>query len=137
VTETLFSFGTLQQENVQRELFGRSVPTTPDVLTGHRVGRLTILDPEVIVTSGSDVHPALVATGSAEDVVPGSVLEVTAEELAAADHYERVSYVRAEVTLASGRTAWVYLPRNTSDVRISTEDGSTAPLGAWNSTGGR
>ena len=36
-TETenaIFSFGTLQQEAVQKALFGRSVPTSPDSLSG-------------------------------------------------------------------------------------------------------
>jgi hypothetical protein len=113
MSEAIFSFGTLQLEAVQHSLFGRSVPTTPDALAGWTVGEITILDPEVIKTSGKEKHPALLATGDPADLVEGAVLEVTDEELAAADYYERVSYQRAAVTLVSGRAAWVYVLRET------------------------
>jgi len=106
----IFSFGTLQQETVQRALFGRAVPTSPDSLAGWKVGEIRIIDPEVIATSGTDIHPALLP-GSADDVVDGVLLQVTQPELDAADYYERVSYRRIEVTLTSGRSAWVYVPR--------------------------
>lgn len=110
MTQLIFSFGTLQLEPVQQSLFGRSVPTTPDSLAGWVVGEVRILDPEVIALSGTDLHPGLLP-GAPDDVVPGAVLEVTEEELAAADHYERVSYRRIAVTLRSGREAWVYVPK--------------------------
>lgn len=109
--DAIFSFGTLQLEQVQQSLFGRAVPTTPDALAGFTVGELRIIDPEVIATSGKDVHPALVATRVATDVVRGALLDVTPEELAAADHYERVSFRRIAVTVLSGRDAWVYVPK--------------------------
>jgi hypothetical protein len=111
MSDAIFSFGTLQLEAVQQSLFGRAVPTTPDSLAGWRVGEVTIVDPEVIATSGTDIHPALLP-GEPGDVVPGAVLDVTPAELAAADHYERVSYRRIGVTLESGRAAWVYVPRD-------------------------
>ena len=111
VLHPIFSFGTLQLEQVQRELFGRAVETTPDVLRGARLGVLKITDPEVIRASGSDEHPALIITGDLADSVAGGTLDVTAEELAAADHYERVGYRRIQVTLESGIEAWVYVPR--------------------------
>ena len=108
----IFSFGTLQLEEVQRELFGRSVVTAPDSLRGFRIGELRILDPEVIRLSGKEIHPALIATGDASDEVQGATLDVTESELAAADHYERVSYRRIAVTLQSGREAWAYVPKD-------------------------
>ena len=111
MADAIFSFGTLQLDGVQRSLFGRSVPTTADALSRWTVGQLTILDPEVIALSGTDIHPALFHTGRPEDLVAGAVLEVTAAEFAAADHYERVSYRRESVTLESGRQAWIYVPR--------------------------
>lgn len=110
MTELIFSFGTLQLEAVQQSLFGRSVPTTPDSIAGWVVGEVRILDPEVIAVSGTDLHPGLLP-GTADDLVPGAILEVTEEELAAADHYERVSYRRVGVTTVSGREAWVYVPK--------------------------
>lgn len=110
MTSVVFSFGTLQLAEVQRALFGRTVRTTPDALAGYVLGELRITDPDVIATSGKDVHPALLP-GNAEDVVHGVALELTPDELTAADHYERISYHRVSVSLVSGRSAWVYLAK--------------------------
>ena len=104
----LFSYGTLRQANVQAELFGRAVPTVADDLPGYRLEWLTITDPEVIATSGSDRHPIL-RPGSAGDRVAGAYLELTDAELARADEYEVDDYTRITVTLASGLDAWVYV----------------------------
>ena len=114
MTESIFSFGTLQLDAVQQSLFGRSVPTTPDALAGWRIGEIRIKDPEVIAKSGIEMHPALLR-GESTDEVTGAVLDVTDEELAAADYYERVSYRRIPVTLESGRAAWVYVLRDDDD----------------------
>lgn len=111
MTDYIFSFGTLRLDDVQRSLFGRSVATKPDSLAGWAIGSVQITDPEVIALSGTDTHPGLVRTGVATDVVEGVVLDVTVDELAAADHYERVSFERTAVTLESGTAAWVYVPR--------------------------
>ncbi|RII95581.1 gamma-glutamylcyclotransferase [Clavibacter michiganensis] len=110
VSEVVFSFGTLQLADVQLALFGRTVDAVPDALTGFVIGELRIVDPEVIAMSGSDLHPALLL-GEDDDLVPGVALELTPGELAAADHYERVSYRRVKASLVSGRAAWVYVPR--------------------------
>lgn len=109
MTENLFSYGTLRDPRVQRAHFGRLVPTAPDALPGFRVDVLTITDPAVIAVSGSDQHPILRRSGDPADVVSGVVLEVSAQELAAADAYEVADYVRVEVRLRSGRRAWVYV----------------------------
>jgi hypothetical protein len=106
--QRLFSYGTLRQPEVQRALFGREVPTVVDQLPGYRLDWLTITDPDVIATSGSDRHPILHA-GDAGDVVEGAYLELTEDELAAADAYEVEDYARAAVVLVSGLDAWVYL----------------------------
>ena len=37
------------------------------------------------------------------------VFRISADELAAADHYEVADYVRVQVRLKSGRDAWVYV----------------------------
>ncbi len=50
-------------------------------------------------------------TGTPSDRVEGAVLALTDHELAGADEYERVAYERVEVRLASGRNAFVYVPR--------------------------
>ncbi|WP_282819919.1 gamma-glutamylcyclotransferase family protein [Curtobacterium flaccumfaciens] len=108
-THRVFSYGTLQQPLVQESLFGDHVPTTPDSLPGWRLDWVTITDPDVIRTSGSDRHPIL-RRGSAGDVVEGVALTLGYEwQLRAVDGYEVADYQRIRVTLASGSTAWVYV----------------------------
>ncbi len=104
----LFSYGTLRDPEVQRTLFGGSVPTQDDSLPGFVVEQVLITDPDVIAASGLDRHPILRA-GTPDDVVPGACLQLTDSELAAADAYEVDDYRRIHVTLTSGRGAWVYV----------------------------
>lgn len=104
----VFSYGTLRDPQVQRSLYGRTPLTQPDVLIGYRLDWVEITDADVIATSGSDRHPIL-RTGHSSDSVAGACLELTESELAATDAYEVDDYQRHLVTLASGRTAWVYL----------------------------
>ena len=105
----LFSYGTLQTPPVQREHFGRELEGSPDALPGHRQDWVTITDSAVIAVSGTDRHPIVRRTGDPADTTAGTVLEVTTEELAAADVYEVDDYRRALVRLESGVDAWVYL----------------------------
>lgn len=104
----VFSYGTLRLPEVQRALYGRTVPTAPDALPGYRLDWLHITDPSVIATSGSDRHPILRAAAGSDSVV-GVHLELTDDELRATDAYEVDDYVRREVVLASGASAWVYV----------------------------
>lgn len=105
----VFSYGTLRQPLVQESLFGDHVPTEPDDLPGWRLDWVTITDPDVIRTSGSDRH-AILRRGSSSDVVEGSVLTLGHEwHLRVVDDYEVADYQRIEVTLVSGTTAWVYV----------------------------
>lgn len=106
----LFSYGTMRQPEVQRALWGRTVPMEADALVGFRLASVRITDPAVIATSGSDAHPMLVPD-VAGNGVDGAALRLTAAELAAADAYEVEDYVRVPVTLASGRAAFAYVAR--------------------------
>src|SRR5262249_2435417 len=54
VTELLFSYGTLRQPEVQRATFGREIDGSPDAIVGYELDHVTITDPHVIATSGSD-----------------------------------------------------------------------------------
>lgn len=105
----LFSYGTLQQENVQLATFGRRLAGQPDQLAGFVLTEIKIEDPEVIRASGKTHHPMLVFTHRAEDCVNGTVFEITEIELAQADKYEVDDYTRMAVTLISGLQAWVYV----------------------------
>lgn len=107
-TEHLFSYGTLRLPHVQRQLFGAELPTTADALVGWRLRMLRIADPAVVALSGEAEHPILERTDNPADRVDGVVLEVTAEQLAAADDYEVDDYRRVRARLASGGEAWVY-----------------------------
>ena len=105
----LFSYGTLQLDEVQLSNFGRLLKGSPDALPGFRQSMVRITDPEVIRTSGADHHPIVQASGDPRDEVGGAVFEITAAELAAADAYEVSDYKRIAVRLKSGRDAWVYV----------------------------
>lgn len=104
----LFSYGTLQQADVQLELFGRRLDGEPDALTGFVVGTLTITDEAVVALSGEEVHLVL-RRGGADDRIAGVALQVTDAELIAADAYETDDYRRISVTLESGHEAFVYV----------------------------
>ena len=104
----LFSYGTLRQPEVQRSTFGRVLDGHDDAVVGYRLDWVTITDPHVVATSGSDRHPVLVRSDEPDAVVEGTVLAITAAELAAADEYEVDDYERVRVPLRSGEQAWVY-----------------------------
>lgn len=105
----LFSYGTLRLPAVQVEHFGRHLDGEPDILPGHRQDWVTITDPTVIATSGTDRHPIVRYTGDPADTTAGTVLTLTTAELAAADSYEVDDYRRTLAQLGSGTSAWVYL----------------------------
>jgi gamma-glutamylcyclotransferase (GGCT)/AIG2-like uncharacterized protein YtfP len=105
----LFSYGTLQQDNVQLATFGRRLTGVSDALVGYRQSMVAIQDPEVVRTSGKTHHPIVAFTGASEDRVPGMMFEISDAELAHADAYEVADYVRVKAPLASGLEAWVYV----------------------------
>jgi gamma-glutamylcyclotransferase (GGCT)/AIG2-like uncharacterized protein YtfP len=109
MTELLFSYGTLQLPEVQRATFGRELPGRRDAIVGYDLNQVTITDPHVIATSGSDRHPILRPSDRADAHVDGMVFEISETELAAADEYEVDDYRRIAVPLRSGATAWVYV----------------------------
>lgn len=110
-TERLFSYGTLQQDDVQIATFGRLLATSFDELVGFKRELLEITDPDVLAKSGKRFHPIVLRTDNPADRVAGVVLEITPAELAAADRYEVSDYERVETQLASVRKAWVYARR--------------------------
>jgi len=105
----LFSYGTLQLESVQLSSFGRLLNGHRDAMPGFRKDMLEIKDPEVVRKSGEAFHPVVMPSDDMSDEVEGMVFEITASELAAADRYEVSDYKRIEVSLTSGKRAWVYV----------------------------
>lgn len=105
----LFSYGMLQQEDVQLATFGRRVVGVPDELPGFIMSSVKIADAKFVAETGMTHYSNVVFTGVLADRIQGMVLEVTDEELAASDEYEAdADYFRREETLASGNRAWVY-----------------------------
>ena len=105
----LFSYGTLQQEEVQRATFGRRLTGRPDALPGFEQAQVLIEDLQVIATSGKTHHPIVRPSADPASRISGTVFEITDAELRSADQYEVAAYRRIAVTLASGAQAWVYV----------------------------
>jgi gamma-glutamylcyclotransferase (GGCT)/AIG2-like uncharacterized protein YtfP len=107
--ENLFSYGTLQQENVQLSTFKRKLEGQPDFITGYKLSLLEIKDLNVIATSGKTHHPIVEYTGNASDTVAGTVFKVSKAELLQADSYEVSDYKRVRALLKNGEETWVYV----------------------------
>lgn len=107
--ENLFSYGTLQLEQVQLELFGRTLKMEPDALIGFKKEKITIKDETVVGLSGEEEHVIISYSGNESDVIQGAVLSVTRDELDRADAYETGDYKRINVTLRSGKSSWAYV----------------------------
>ena len=110
----LFSYGTLRQAAVQLSTFGRTLSGRKDQLLGYEQSFLRVKDPAFVRTSGAASHSVVRRTGNAQDIVDGTVFEVTDDELEQADRYEPAEYKRVTADLASGRVAWVYVEASTS-----------------------
>ena len=108
MTHKLFSYGTLQLKNVQKETFGRNLSGKKDSLLRYKLESLKIKDLSVLEISETKTHPIIRFTGIGADVVEGTVFEVSLDELLKADNYEVADYKRIEVVLKSGIKSWVY-----------------------------
>jgi gamma-glutamylcyclotransferase (GGCT)/AIG2-like uncharacterized protein YtfP len=108
-TVHLFSYGTLQQADVQIASFGRLLEGSDDALPGYKQSMIEIVDPEVVRKSGKKFHPIVAPSADPTDEVGGIVFTITEAELAAADAYEVNDYRRILVRLRSGIDAWVYV----------------------------
>jgi hypothetical protein len=107
-TVPLFSYGTLKLPRVQLATYGRRLEGKADALCGYRLTPLRIADPEVVRTSGQEIHLIARETGDAADRIEGMLFLLNEEELAKTDAYEVEDYTRIEVRLESGARAFVY-----------------------------
>lgn len=105
----LFSYGTLQKEQVQIETFGRKLEGTKDLLAGYRLDFVEITDPEVLRKSGQKHHPILQFSGNSSDSVAGVLFELTEQEILQADAYEVADYKRVEATLCQATRVFCML----------------------------
>ena len=107
--EYLFSYGTLQKEKVQSELFGRLLKGTKDTLNGYKLSTIEIKDESVLSKSEQQYHLIAIPSKNNSDSIEGIVLEVSEEEVLIADKYETDDYKRVKLILESRKEAWVYV----------------------------
>ncbi|MEP2278072.1 DUF4286 family protein [Maribacter sp.] len=100
-THFLFTYGTLQERDVQLGVFARPLNGFEDELPLY-----TISDNKV-----ADLYPTLQHTGSKEDAIKGQVYTLTHQELQKADKYEGEAYERIQIQLVSGKNAWAYIAK--------------------------
>ena len=113
----LFSYGTLQQDDVQLSTFGRLLHGRPDALPGFEPSQVRIEDPALAASIGRTHHANVSYNGRADSGVSGTVFDITDADLAAADQFEEIAaYKRISVTLASGTKAWVYVDARSAAV---------------------
>ena len=106
----LFSYGTLQDPEVQRATFGRTLRGEPDALPGFEASLVKIEGTVMATVPGRTHHANVIRSHRNDSRVEGTVLEVSDGELMAADAFEAPArYGRIEVPLASGKRAWVYV----------------------------
>ena len=106
----IFSYGTLQQHNVQMSTLGRLLNGEKDELVGFEHSLVEIKDPEQRAATGKTHHANVCFNGDPACRVAGTVFEISEAELAAADEYEQPArYHRICTTLASGKETWVYV----------------------------
>jgi hypothetical protein len=107
----LFSYGTLQKEQVQIETFGRLLKGEKDSLMGYELKMVEITDPEVLRKSEQKFHPIIEFFGNKNNEVEGMLFEVTDEEIANADDYEVDDYKRIETSFKSGKVGFIYVKK--------------------------
>ncbi len=107
--EYLFSYGTLQKDKTQLDLFGRLLKGSKDVLKGYKLSPIEIKDKKFLAKGEEKIQLTVIATNNHNDGIEGTALELTEEELLFADKYEPDNYKRIKVILQSGKEAWIYV----------------------------
>jgi gamma-glutamylcyclotransferase (GGCT)/AIG2-like uncharacterized protein YtfP len=107
--EWLFSYGTLQKEKVQMELFGRLLNGAKDILEGYKISTIEIKDESFLSKGGEKYQRTLILSKDNTDTIEGTAFGISEEELLMADEYEPDNYKRVKVTLRSGKEAWIYV----------------------------
>lgn len=101
--EKLFAYGSLQNEDIQKDLFGRILEGTPETLIGYVIKQIQIEEEFGIVN-----YPIITQTENQEDTINGIVYDISTKELHQSDLYEGLHYKRVEVQLQSKQKAWAY-----------------------------
>ena len=128
----LFSYGTLQQDDVQLATFGRRLTGERDELARFEPSSVPIEDPHLAATSGRTHNVNVKFNGNEDSRVPGTVFEITEGErvivrkiLVRGNRSTHEGVIMRRVALYEGQ------PYRTSDVRKTQERVST--LGTFSS----
>jgi len=97
--EYLFSYGTLQDLQVQQYIFGRLLKGKTDAALGFKK----------IENAVYGRYPLVINTNDLEDKVAGVAYQVNEADLKKADIYETSAYKRQKFPLESGDEAWIYI----------------------------
>lgn len=97
--EHLFTYGTLQEKQVQLDVFGHLMEGHPDGLLGFKK----------LENAVYGQFPVVIQTQDAKDKVKGTVYTLSLTDLEKADEYETEVYKREKFPLESGLEAWVYI----------------------------
>lgn len=100
----IFSYGTLQDQKIQEELYGRTLSGHQDSLSGYILSTINL--PENSLQQNT--YFIAQYTGSPNDRITGFCYEITSAELLITDAYEGEAYTRKSVHLNSGRMCLVY-----------------------------
>ncbi|MEO7922692.1 MAG: gamma-glutamylcyclotransferase family protein [Chitinophagaceae bacterium] len=109
MNEWLFSYGTLQKEEVQIKLFGRLLHGEKDSLPGYRLAAVEVKDEKFLAGKEEKVQRTALPSENKAARIEGMIFELSPREILQADSYEPEEYKRTEVTLSSGKKAWIYL----------------------------
>ena len=98
-THYLFSYGTLQNVEIQKSLLNRKLSGKRNALLGYRLSDKKLMGK----------YPVIEPSNNGSDLVNGTVFRVSYLELHKIDQYETYIYKRIWVTLRSGIKAWAYV----------------------------
>ena len=100
----VFSYGTLQDPEVQMELYQRVLEGQPDRLSGYILESINLPDSSFNYISYSIAK----LTGNPQDSIEGFVFYLSEHELKITDTYESEAYERFKIKLDSGIEAIMY-----------------------------
>ena len=103
----VFSYGTLQDPIVQKELYNRVLEGQPDRISGYVLESINLPDSSFNYISYSIAK----LTGNPQDIIEGFVFYLSEHELKITDTYESEAYERFKIKLDSGIEAIVYQTR--------------------------
>jgi gamma-glutamylcyclotransferase (GGCT)/AIG2-like uncharacterized protein YtfP len=111
----IFSYGSLQEEAVQRTVYGRVLRGEADALVGWVRTQIDVPKWHKAASSGTTHYANVERSPASASRVAGTLLELTDAELNASDGYERdADYIRVMTTLESKRQAWLYVSAGTA-----------------------